>query len=277
MKAKNIFRLMICLMLTCTVKADWLLDTNTWDALTPFCDSQMTLTNGSAFFLNRGILVSQSNFPTSIEIRGSFEFVGNTDDQFEVNLRTDGTLVNPAKNFPLGAYVHFGGGDIALNAPNNVGIHDDIAGTSAPTNFTFAPNTFYNFRIIDDGTSITLYLDNLTTPFVTLSTTNRQGSATNRIDMENSRGSCGGSQVTDGAGIVLKSFTVREFVNLNIYTAIELGFINQSNEIYQLQASPDLNTWTNFDAQIQGTGSNWFKTYSIRGQPRLFYRIQVVQ
>ena len=62
---------------------------------------------------------------------------------------------------------------------------------------------------------------------------------------------------------------------LTIYTAIELGFLTQSNKIYQLQASPDLSTWTNFDSQIQGTGTNWFKTYSIRSQPQLFYRIQV--
>lgn len=60
---------------------------------------------------------------------------------------------------------------------------------------------------------------------------------------------------------------------LNIYTAIELGFATQSNQLYQIQASPDLVTWTNFDAEIQGTGSNWFKTYSIRGQPQLYYRV----
>ena len=64
---------------------------------------------------------------------------------------------------------------------------------------------------------------------------------------------------------------------LTIYTAIELGFLTQSNETYQIQASPDLFTWTNYDSQIQGTGSNWFKTYSIRGQPHSFYRIGVVQ
>ena len=62
---------------------------------------------------------------------------------------------------------------------------------------------------------------------------------------------------------------------LTIYTAIELGFVTQSNLTYQIQASPDLSTWTNFDVPILGTGTNWFKTYSIRGQPQLFYRVQV--
>ena len=274
MKTKNLILLAVCAMLTLTAKADWGLDTNTWQTLTPFCDSQMTISNGSASFLNRGILISKTNFPTSLEIRGSFEFVGNSYDQFQINLRTDGTMFNPAKNFATGTYISFGGGDAPLNSPNNVKIQDDSGSPVAQTNFTFVLNTFYNFRITDDGNIITLYLNNLTKPFLTLSTTDGAGSL---IDMENNRGNCGGDPISNGAGIVLNNFSVREYVNLNIYTAIELGFLTQSNEIYQLQASPDFVTWTNFDSQIQGTGSNWFKTYSIRGQSQLFYRVEVVQ
>lgn len=69
-------------------------------------------------------------------------------------------------------------------------------------------------------------------------------------------------------------YVIDQPLELNIYTAIELGFLTQSNMVYQIQASPDLITWTNFDSEIQGTGSNWFKTYSIRGQSQLFYRVE---
>ena len=65
-------------------------------------------------------------------------------------------------------------------------------------------------------------------------------------------------------------------LNLSIYTAIELEFITQTGGKYQLQASPDLNTWTNFDDPIEGDGGVWTKTYSIRSSPRLYYRVKSI-
>jgi hypothetical protein len=60
---------------------------------------------------------------------------------------------------------------------------------------------------------------------------------------------------------------------LNIYTAIELDFLTQTGSIYQVQQSPDLSTWTNFDLPIFGNGNEWSKTYSTRAQSKSFYRI----
>jgi hypothetical protein len=60
---------------------------------------------------------------------------------------------------------------------------------------------------------------------------------------------------------------------LNIYTAIELGFLTQTGTVYQVQQSPDLSTWTNFDLLIFGDGNEWSKTYSTRAQSKSFYRI----
>ena len=167
---------------------------------------------------------------------------------------------------------------IALNTPNNIGIHDDIGGTVALTNFTFAVSNYYDFRITDDGSNITLYFNDQPTPLLTLASTNRQGGVTNLIDMENSRGNCGGGNGTDGAGILVTSLAVTELLpTLNIYTAIELNFLASTNRVYQVQASPDLTNWTNFGPQIQGNGSLWDNTYSTRGQTQLYYRVQVVQ
>src|ERR1700722_11267409 len=101
-----------------SVRADWGLDTNTWNTLTPFSDSQMTIDNEGATFLNRGILVSIVNFPVAYQITGSFEFTGDTYNQFQINLRTDGSLVPSADNFPLGTYVAFGGSDNGINSPS---------------------------------------------------------------------------------------------------------------------------------------------------------------
>ena len=237
----------------------------------------MTTTNGSAYFLNRGILISSVNFPTAYKITGSFEFTGNPNDQFQINLRTDGTLQNPAKNFALGTYIHFGGGDEGLNGNNfNIGIEDDIAGTVAFSYFAFNTNTFYNFSIIDTGTNIALYFTNSVAPFLQLSTTNRQGGG-NKIDIENSRGTCGGDPIGSGSAIILNSLTVQQVFYLNVLgignAAINLNFQTQTNTIYYIQASSDFSLWTNYDGPFLGNGNPFIKAYSTTKQSYLFYRL----
>jgi len=196
-------------MLTLVAKAQWGLDTNTWEALTPFSDSQMTINDGTATFLNRGILISQISFPQEYQITGSFEFTGDTDNQFIINLRTDGSLVPPADNFPLGTYVAFGGGDNGINSSNpNIKVEDDIAGTVAQTSFNFSMDTFYNFSIIDTGQNITLYFNNQSTPYLTLNTTDTEGGTANLIDMEDNRGTAGGDPYEgENVGVVLDNFS----------------------------------------------------------------------
>ena len=62
--------------------------------------------------------------------------------------------------------------------------------------------------------------------------------------------------------------------NLSAFTAIELEFVTKVGTTYQLQTSPDLVTWTNFDNAIIGDGNLWKKTYPTRGQGRLFHRVE---
>ncbi len=64
--------------------------------------------------------------------------------------------------------------------------------------------------------------------------------------------------------------------NLSAFTAIELEFVTKVGTTYQLQTSPDLVTWTNFDTAIIGDGNIWKKTYSTRAQPRLYHRVESV-
>ena len=64
--------------------------------------------------------------------------------------------------------------------------------------------------------------------------------------------------------------------NLSAFTAIELEFVTKVGTTYQLQTSPDLVTWTNFDSAIIGDGNIWKKTYSTRAQPRLYHRVESV-
>ena len=51
-------------------------------------------------------------------------------------------------------------------------------------------------------------------------------------------------------------------------------FVTKTNTSYYIQASPDLNTWTNFDGPILGDGNIWKKTYTTRESGQLYYRIE---
>jgi len=63
---------------------------------------------------------------------------------------------------------------------------------------------------------------------------------------------------------------------LTICTAVELEFLGELGKLYQIQASPDRQTWTNLNEQIQGDGSLVDRLFSTRGTGKLFYRAQEV-
>jgi photosystem II stability/assembly factor-like uncharacterized protein len=65
--------------------------------------------------------------------------------------------------------------------------------------------------------------------------------------------------------------TASEF-KLGIYTAIELEIPTKADKSYQIQTSPDLKAWTDFEAPITGTGSTLYRLYSTRDPNKRFYR-----
>lgn len=64
---------------------------------------------------------------------------------------------------------------------------------------------------------------------------------------------------------------------LSAFTAIELEFITQTGKTYQIQTSPDLINWTDFDEPIAGNGDIWNKVYSTRETGRRYYRVELSQ
>lgn len=160
------------------------LNTSTWQVLAPLSDSQMTSSGGTAVFLQRGVLVTKADLPAGIEIRGRFAFVGGTYDQFQISLRSDGVLVPPYYPFQNNVYVGLnmrGGDDGNQSGQRNI----YLAVGSSPvviTNFAFVKDVYYDFRIVDDGSRISLYLANATTPIASAVTSDRSGY---KIGLEN--------------------------------------------------------------------------------------------
>jgi hypothetical protein len=77
----------------------------------------------------------------------------------------------------------------------------------------------------------------------------------------------------------LKSAGVVFSPKLFIWTAIELGWISDTNQTYQVQWSTNLSSsnWVNFGTTIQGNGTTNFLFDTTRTSPQRFYRVIVVQ
>jgi hypothetical protein len=139
----------------------------------------MTESGGNAVFENRGRLLSAASLPTSLDITERFEFTGNIHDQFQVVLRTNGLTTNPSGEFDNGIHFKFAIESDTGSTVNQVYISD----TSYPHEtflalgtFPLSLNTFYNFRITDDGTNLALYINDFVNPFLTATDSNSYGS-----------------------------------------------------------------------------------------------------
>lgn len=164
------------------------IDTSRWSVFTPFPNSSMTESGGNAVFENRGTLLSVTSLPQSIDITGSFEFTGNSHDQFDVVLRTNSADTNPFGVFDKGIYFEFAIQSDTGDTTNQIHIVDfsypDYAVDLATGTFLMTDNTFYNFRITDDGTNLALYINDLTNPFLTATDSNSYGSQLGLLNRE---------------------------------------------------------------------------------------------
>jgi hypothetical protein len=156
------------------------IDTRLWHVITPFPNSSMTESGGNAVFENRGRLLSVASLPTSLDITGRFEFTGNVHDQFQVVLRTNGVTTNPSAEFDNGIHYKFAIESDTGDTSNQVYISDlsypnpEVILTSGT--FLLSLNTFYNFRVTDNGTNLALYINDLAKPFLTATDSNSYGS-----------------------------------------------------------------------------------------------------
>lgn len=64
----------------------------------------------------------------------------------------------------------------------------------------------------------------------------------------------------------------------SIYLAAEIGWNSILNQPYQVQYSTELDTnnWQNLGSPVQGNGTTNYVFDSMRGQPKKFYRVQVL-
>jgi hypothetical protein len=63
-------------------------------------------------------------------------------------------------------------------------------------------------------------------------------------------------------------------LDLKVFTAVEVQFSTQTNVLYQIQSSPDMEVWTDL-APVSGNGSISDNLFSTQNSGKLFYRVVV--
>jgi hypothetical protein len=252
------------------------IDPTLWQTSEPFSDSSITEGGGYAIFENRGRIITVTNLPTAIDITGSFAFTGNIHDDFTILTRTDGITSNPSAEYDHGM-------KFALQIENDLGqttnnvtiIRNSYPATSpvlATGTYPLSLNTFYNFRITDDGTKLAFYINDLTNPVVTASDSTTYS---NLLAVYNREGAGGGSTISAGSISELEFITVQEIPNLaSVSPALCL---NTTNLVvggnYQIQTSGDLTNWTNYGAPFIATATNEPQYVNVTASQG-FYRIE---
>jgi len=144
-------------------------------------------------------------------------------------------------------------------------VRDDGATILSQTSFSFSLKADVNFRIVDNGTNVLVYLNGATTPSLAGSSAFRKGNKISTYSRENT-----------GARSELDFICVTPLIpQLEILPAVELRWVSISNQTYQVQTSTNLVDWTDFGDPISTPGGTTNQVFDSATVPKKFYRLGV--
>ncbi len=185
------------------------LNTSNWSAITPVPGSSVAVNNGLVL-TDGGAVLTQTGFPSAIKIDMSFEFTGTQFDSFKLDTRTDGAmLLNNSGEFDQGIRVSFRMMSDTGQTADNVEL-DDIDYPTGQTllgtgTFAMTQDQTYNIELLETNTSVSLFIDDFSTPFLTAATTSSYGDL---IGLNNREGALAGSTISEGSQVTVNSFSV---------------------------------------------------------------------
>jgi hypothetical protein len=152
------------------------INSSLWNTMTTGPDSSISTSSGNAIFRNRGRLTTVDTFQGS-EINGRLRFTDSPSDLFKTILRTDGTFQNNQyQETANGIMIEItSSSNWDSDASRNVRIIDVVNGNQVQGGLVLSMNTFYDFRIVDSGSSVSAYVGNLSQPLITLNTSATYG------------------------------------------------------------------------------------------------------
>lgn len=246
MKTKHIFGVALCVLLACGAKAqllyddfnDGVLDTNKWHVETVWYNSEMYETNGEAVFVNRGDLTTKATMPAGVVVEGRVRLTGSDHDVFNIRLRsTDDALAST--NCVIAQFA-IRDNDFGPLGVNNIAIYGTSGGGLVKASYPFSMNTYYLFKVVDDSTNVTIFLNNTNTPVVSLQITNRSGF---KIGLNNREGvgSISQGSVSRLDFIQISALFPPPYLTIAVKT-VRVNMYVSIGKTYQLQSSSDLIT-----------------------------------
>ena len=183
-------------------------DSQKWVVSTATPGSSVTVADGYLDLVNRGVITSVRDFSSPIQIEGRFQFLNNATSNFYIWLRSTG-LGQP------GIGIKF---EIQAE-PWNPELRQISIGdyTGSPETWTenvliynhsnkiISLDTWYNFKVIDTGSELSLFFNGATSPTLSLSTS---GSAGSKVAFFNREGGANGSWISDGGLTRFDSITI---------------------------------------------------------------------
>jgi hypothetical protein len=197
------------------------LNTSNWTQTTPFGDSAVAVAGGNLVLTNRGRVLTQGAFSGGSDIALTFQFSGSAFDSFKLATRTNGSTTNGSAEFDSGIFASFriqsDGGTTANNVTLYSQDYPNATGTSlAQGTFAMTTGQSYSVRFLDTGSAVSLYINDLVTPF--LSAVNSEGYG-NQMGLYNREGAAAGSAISAGSQVLIGSFTVTAIPEPSTYAA----------------------------------------------------------
>jgi hypothetical protein len=181
------------------------LNTSAWQASTPVAGSSVAVGGGNLVLTDGGRTLSRNAFPTAIDIDLSFRFTGSPYDSFKIVTRTDGSTTNSAGNFDNGIVASFrmmSDPSDPEGTADNVALYDENYPTSqtelAVGTFAMTTDQDYEIRLIETSTSVSLFINDFSTPLLAADTTDAYGG---QIGFSNREGAAAGSAISDGSQV----------------------------------------------------------------------------
>ena len=152
---------------------DGVLDANKWVVETIWYNSEMYETGGEAVFVNRGDITSKAELPSAVIVEGRVRLSGSDHDLFNIRLRS-GATVTESQNCVIVQFA-IRDNDFGPLGVDNIAIYGSAGGGMVKASYPFVMNTYYNFKVVDNLTNVTVFIGNTNVPVVSLSITNRSG------------------------------------------------------------------------------------------------------
>lgn len=178
------------------------LSSSNWTSSIPFSDSGVSVASGSLALSNGGGIVSVASYSTPIEVTFSFAFTGGSYDSFRVYTRAG--QFNSNGYGAKGVGVSFRLQEDAGNLNGNIALEDNGAVLATGT-IALARNTYYTVRLVDTGSSLSLYWNSSASALSTVTTASSYG---NKIVAFNREGAGHGSLISAGSVTALDYLTV---------------------------------------------------------------------